>query len=43
LSGQRRHIATTMLNLTVSIIIQKIDDTDAKIMVADGNLHRDKI
>ena len=43
LSGQRRHIAATMLNRGVPTIIQKIDDADAKIMVADGNLHRDKI
>ena len=43
LSGQRRHIAATMLNQAVPTIIQKIDDADAKIMVADGNLHRDKI
>ena len=43
LSGQRRHIAATMLNQAVPTIIQKIDDADAKIIVADGNLHRDKI
>jgi len=43
LSGQRRHIAATMLNYGVPTIIQKIDDADAKIIVADGNLHRDKI
>ena len=43
LSGQRRHLAATMLNQGVPTIIQKIDDADAKIMVADGNLHRDKI
>ena len=43
LSGQRRHIAATMLNCAVPTIIQKIDDADAKILVADGNLHRDKI
>ena len=43
LSGQRRHLAATMLNQAVPTIIQKIDDADAKIMVADGNLHRDKI
>ena len=43
LSGQRRHIAATMLNRAVPTIIQKIDDADAKILVADGNLHRDKI
>ena len=43
LSGQRRHIAATLLNQAVPTIIQKIGDADAKIMVADGNLHRDKI
>jgi len=43
LSGQCRHIAATMLNCAVPTIIQKIDDADAKILVADGNLHRDKI
>lgn len=43
LSGQRRHIAATMLNMAVPTIIQKIDDANAKIIVADGNLHRDKI
>ena len=43
LSGQRRHLAATLLNYPVPTIIQKIDDADAKILVADGNLHRDKI
>ncbi|MBR0206868.1 MAG: ParB N-terminal domain-containing protein [Clostridia bacterium] len=43
LSGQRRHFAATTLNRAVPTIIQKIDDADAKILVADGNLHRDKI
>lgn len=43
LSGQRRHMIATMLNTAVPTIIQKIDDADAKIIVADGNLHRDKI
>lgn len=43
LSGQRRHLAATELNYPVPAIIQKIDDADAKIIVADGNLHRDKI
>ena len=43
LSGQRRHVAATKLNRAVPTIIQKIDDADAKILVADGNLHRDKI
>ena len=43
LSGQRRHLAALELNYPVPTIIQKIDDDDAKIIVADGNLHRDKI
>ncbi|MBO4915325.1 MAG: hypothetical protein J5449_08990, partial [Oscillospiraceae bacterium] len=43
LSGQRRHLAASTLNRAVPTIIQKIDDADAKILVADGNLHRDKI
>ena len=43
LSGQRRHLAASELNYSVPAIIQKIDDADAKIIVADGNLHRDKI
>ena len=43
LSGQRRHLAATTLNRAVPTIIQKIGDADAKILVADGNLHRDKI
>ena len=43
LSGQRRHMAALALNYPVPTIIQKIDDADAKIIVADGNLHRDKI
>ena len=43
LSGQRRHLAALALNYPVPTIIQKIDDADAKIIVADGNLHRDKI
>ena len=43
LSGQRRHIAATLLNQGVPTLFQKIGDADAKIMVADGNLHRDKI
>ena len=43
LSGQRRHLAASELNYPVPAIIQKIDDADAKIIVADGNLHRDKI
>lgn len=43
LSGQRRHLIGTELNYPVPTIIQQIDDDDAKIMVADSNLHRDKI
>lgn len=43
LSGQRRHLAAMELNYPVPAIIQKIDDADAKIIVADGNLHRDKL
>lgn len=42
-SGQRRHMIASELNYPVPTIIQKIDDADAKIIVADGNLHRDKI
>ena len=42
-SGQRRHIAATMLGYPVPAIIERIDDEDAKIQIADGNLHRDKI
>lgn len=43
LSGQRRHMIATELNYPVPTIIQKISDADAKILVADGNLHRPKI
>ena len=43
LSGQRRHMIGQMLNYPIPTIIQKIDDDDAKIIVADSNLHRDKI
>jgi len=43
LSGQRRHIIATELNYPVPTIIQKISDADAKILVADGNLHRPHI
>jgi len=42
-SGQRRHIVATMLGYPVPTIIERIDDEDAKIQIADGNLHRDKI
>ena len=43
ISGQRRHIIATELNYPVPTIIQKISDADAKILVADGNLHRPHI
>ena len=43
LSGQRRHLIGTELNYPIPTIIQQIDDDDSKIMVADSNLHRDKI
>lgn len=43
LSGQRRHLIATELNYPVPVIVQNIDDDDAKIIVADCNLHRDKI
>ena len=43
ISGQRRHMIATELNYPVPAIIQKISDADAKILVADGNLHRPKI
>lgn len=42
LSGQRRHLASE-LNYPVPTIIQRMDDDDAHILVADGNLHREKI
>ena len=43
LSGQRRHIAATEVGKSVPVIIKSIDDDDAKILVADGNIHREKI
>ena len=43
LSGPRRHLIGTELNYPIPTIIQRIDDADAKILVADSNLHRDKI
>ena len=43
LSGQRRHLIGTELNYPIPTIIQRIDEADAKILVADSNLHRDKI
>ena len=43
ISGQRRHVIASELNYPVPAIIQKIDDDDARILVADGNLHREHI
>ena len=43
LSGQRRHLIATELNYPVPTIIQQLDDDDARILVADGNLHREHI
>ena len=43
LSGQRRHMIARELNYAVPAIIQKIDDNDAMILVADANLHRPHI
>ena len=43
LSGQRRHIAATEVGKSIPVIIKNIDDDDAKILVADGNIHREKI
>ena len=43
LSGQRRHMIARELNYPVPTIIQKIDDNDAMILVADSNLHRPHI
>ena len=43
LSGQRRHLIAGELNYPVPTIIQQLDDDDAKILVADGNLHREHI
>lgn len=43
LSGQRRHMIARELNYPVPAIIQKIDDNDAMIHVADSNLHRPHI
>ena len=42
-SGQRRHMIARELNYPVPAIIQKIDDNDAMILVADSNLHRPHI
>ena len=42
-SGQRRHLIATELNYPVPTIIQRLDPEDAKILVADSNLHREKI
>ena len=43
LSGQRRHMIARELNYPLPAIIQKIDDNDAMILVADSNLHRPHI
>lgn len=43
LSGQRRHLIASELNYPVPSIIQQLDDDDARILVADGNLHREHI
>jgi len=43
ISGQRRHLIATELNYPVPAIIQQLDDDDARILVADGNLHREHI
>ena len=43
ISGQRRHLIATELNYPVPTIIQQLDDDDARILVADGNLHREHI
>lgn len=43
LSGQRRHLIASELNYPVPTIIQQLDDDDARILVADGNLHREDI
>ena len=42
-SGQRRHLIASELNYPVPTIIQKLDPDDARILVADSNLHREKI
>ena len=43
ISGQRRHDIARRLNFPVPTIVQQMDDDDAKILVADGNLHRDRL
>ncbi len=43
LSGQRRHLVASEFNYPVPVIIQRIDDDDAKILVADSNIHREKV
>lgn len=43
ISGQRRHDIARRLNFPVPTIVQQMDDDDAKILVADSNLHRDKL
>ncbi|MBQ7896389.1 MAG: ParB N-terminal domain-containing protein, partial [Oscillospiraceae bacterium] len=42
-SGQRRHLIAVELNYPVPTIIQRLDPDDARILVADSNLHREKI
>lgn len=42
-SGQRRHLIAAELNYPVPTIIQRLDPDDARILVADSNLHREKI
>ena len=43
LYGQRRHLIASELNYPIPTIIQQLDDDDARILVADGNLHREHI
>ena len=43
LSGQRRHPIATELQHPAATNIQQLDDDDARILVADGNLHREHI
>lgn len=43
LSGQRRHLVASEFNYPVPVIIQRIDNDDAKIPVANSNIHREKI
>ena len=43
ISGQRRHLIAHELHYPVPTILQQLDDDDARILVADGNLHREHI